>query len=137
MDTQDLTTAISAADANTWLRGYEQAWESRDPEKVVALFTPNASYRDNRFGRPMTGLDAIRHYWATTVNEFQRDVNFDFQLWGIAGNQCIATWQCTFLWLPINGVIEIDGIFRITFAGMRNGVPLCQTFEEWYESREA
>lgn len=134
MDTGQLTEA----DCRKWLDCYKQAWEFQDPEAVGVIFSPDASYRENRFGIPLRGVDEIRDYWRRTVCEFQHDVKFGHDLWGVRGDQCIATWRCSFEWRPINGMIEIDGMFRLTFSAQRNadGIPLCQVFEEWYENHE-
>ena len=32
-----------------WLEGYEEAWETLDANKAAALFTEDATYRDNPY----------------------------------------------------------------------------------------
>ncbi len=56
-----------------WIEGYRSAWETRDADAVVGLFSPEATYRSNIFEEPHRGRDGIRAYW-TSVTEAQSDV---------------------------------------------------------------
>jgi limonene-1,2-epoxide hydrolase len=57
-----------------WIEGYRTAWESRDSDAVITLFTPEATYRSNIFEEPHRGHDGIRAYW-DSVTEAQSDVS--------------------------------------------------------------
>jgi hypothetical protein len=57
-----------------WIEGYRLAWETRDADAVVGLFSPGATYRSNIFEEPHRGRDGIRAYW-TSVTEAQSDVS--------------------------------------------------------------
>jgi limonene-1,2-epoxide hydrolase len=57
-----------------WIEGYRTAWESRDSDAVITLFTPEATYRSNIFEEPHRGHDGIRAYW-DSVTEAQSGVS--------------------------------------------------------------
>jgi hypothetical protein len=57
-----------------WVEAYRVAWETRDADAAAALFTPDATYRENIFEEPNVGTDGIRQYWSK-VTEFQTDVS--------------------------------------------------------------
>lgn len=127
---------VSEAEAESWLDGYKAAWEGRDIDLALALFTEHADYRERRFGEPLLGHKTLESYWRDRVFEHQRDITFTHQIWGVSGNECIATWQATFMWLPINGVMQLDGIARISFSERRAGRLVCSRFTEWMDYQE-
>lgn len=47
-----------------WIEGYRVAWEQGDPEAATALFTADATYRDNIFEPPHIGATGVHEYWA-------------------------------------------------------------------------
>jgi hypothetical protein len=46
-----------------WLDAYTRAWEERDADAAVALFTQEAVYRSSPFREPDVGHEGIRGYW--------------------------------------------------------------------------
>jgi ketosteroid isomerase-like protein len=57
----------------SWIDGYRQAWEDRDPEAAATLFTEDATYRSNILEPAHEGSAGIRGYWSS-VTAGQRDV---------------------------------------------------------------
>ena len=56
---------LTPQDASRWMKGYLSAWENRDADAVVKLFTPNGVYQSVP-GDPtqtFTGRAAIHKYW--------------------------------------------------------------------------
>lgn len=47
-----------------WIEGYRLAWETRDPDAAGALFSPDATYRDNIVEEPHRGRDGVHAYWS-------------------------------------------------------------------------
>ncbi|MBU1176234.1 MAG: nuclear transport factor 2 family protein [Alphaproteobacteria bacterium] len=119
-----------------WLHAYKHAWQERDVDAALALFTDDASYRERRFGEPLLGHKTLESYWRDRVFEHQRDIAFDFQLWGVKGNELMARWQASFIWLPINGLMRMDGVMHVTFAGRRNGRLIGSDYSEWFDHTE-
>lgn len=127
---------ISEAEAIAWLNGYKHAWEARDVAAALALFTPDANYRERRFGEPLLGHANLESYWRDRVFEHQRDIVFDFELWGVRGNELMARWQAAFTWLPINGRMQLDGVMHVVFGEPRDGKPVGIAFSEWLDMTE-
>jgi len=128
---------ITEAEAIDWVAAYGDAWMTREPDRIVRLFTPDATYRERRFRAAIQGADAIRSYWQDLVHDLQRDVHFQPEQIVVAGNQAFVHWSSHFSWRPINGILELDAFSRVSFsAETRDGVRLATTFEEWIESRE-
>src|SRR4051794_23128508 len=95
---------ITEADARAWTEAYGDAWVTRDPDKVVKLFTPDATYRERRFFAPLEGVEAIRNYWQMLVHDLQRDVGYDVEQIVVSGDQALVHWTAHFTWRPINGI---------------------------------
>ncbi len=128
---------IGETEVRDWLAAYKDAWVSRDPDKVVALFTDAASYQERRFRPALGGIEAIRGYWTTIVQELQRDIAFDVEQVMVSGDEAMVHWRAHFTWRPIMGILELDAVARLTFGGeSRNGLRLCRSFEEWIEVQE-
>ena len=121
---------IDAARFAEWLDGYGRAWEERDPAQAGALFTDEASYRETPFDPPMIGRKAIEEYWAR-VTAGQKDVRFTHQVLACRGDEGVSRWHAAFTGVPGGEAIDLDGIFRCTFA--EDG--RVSALEEWWHIR--
>lgn len=130
------TMTITETEVAQWLDAYKKAWETRDTDLALSLFTEDAEYREKRFGEPLLGHTTLRSYWQDRVFEHQRDISFSYEVWGIRDNQSMVTWQASFTWLPINGIMEIDGVFRLAFGAREDDRLLCSEFAEWMDQQE-
>jgi hypothetical protein len=46
-----------------WMRGYQSAWASNEPDDIRTLFTDDATYRTEPYAAPWQGADAIVDGW--------------------------------------------------------------------------
>lgn len=123
---QGLTTAA----LESWLAGYEQAWETRDAERAAALFTADARYHEMPFDAPKSGSAGIREYW-TAVTADQRDIDFRASVVAVNGQTGVARWSATLRSASSGARVELDGVFVLTFdAGGR-----CSELREWWHVR--
>ncbi|MEX0627482.1 MAG: nuclear transport factor 2 family protein, partial [Cucumibacter sp.] len=106
---------ISEAEIVAWLERYKRAWEQRDADLAAAIFTPGATYREQPFETPVRGREGVRQYWLENVVENQRDIHFEHELWAVRDKLAFIHWRAHFTWLPINGVMELDGTWRLAF----------------------
>jgi hypothetical protein len=119
--------ALTAADFETWLRGYKRAWEGRDSAAAAALFTPDAEYYWTPFDPPQKGRQAIAGVWSAAV-QGQRDIAFEYSVLATAGARGTAHWHASFESVPAGSPVELDGILIAEFAAAGQ----CRIFREWW-----
>ncbi len=120
---------MDRAGANDWLERYRRAWEERDPDLAVALFTDGATYAETPFDEPLRGRAAIREYWSAVPRE-QRDVRLARELVAVEGDLVVALWQAAYTRIADGGRNRLDGVFLLRFAD--GG--LCRELREWWHS---
>ncbi len=128
-------TRITVEEAEDWLNAYGQAWIEGDPSAVVALFHPDAEYRETPFSQGMTGSEAIRRYWQEGAADSQEDVTFTYDIWSVSGNEVHAGWTARFRRKGTGVVVDLDGVFRLIFD-QRQGATKCSSLREWWHLRE-
>ncbi len=82
-------------DAIKLINIYGKAWETKDPELIVTIFTDDATYNDPKEPENL-GRDAIRNYWLTKVVGEQDEIKFNLLHVWADGNTVIAEWHVTF-----------------------------------------
>lgn len=91
--------------ALTLINTYGESWMERNADKIVTVFTEDASYFDPREG-VVSGHAGIRDYWQFKVINNQKDIHFELlNLW-IDGETVIAEWHATFV--DIERSLKID-----------------------------
>lgn len=110
-----------------WANAYARAWEHSDPEAVVALFTPNASYRSLIFSEPHLGTDGIRAYW-----ERATATQGDVHVW--MGDPLVDGERATLEWWTIMNE-EDEG--PITLPGCLLGTPGPMVVSTWCRAGSA
>lgn len=92
---------------------YEKAWVTRDPDLIVTIFTPDATYHDPKEALNH-GHEGIRAYWTSKVIGEQKDISFKLlNLW-IDGETVIAEWEAQFTDTKRNLKIEMQEIAVFT-----------------------
>jgi len=115
----------------SWLDAYGRAWQTRDPEAVVALFAEGGTYRETPFVEPMRGRSAIAAYWSRATGP-HINVHFGYEVLALDSNQGIAHWRCWFVRLPAKASLKLDGIFVLQFDGEGR----CTSLREWWHRQE-
>ena len=121
---------LTPASLEAWLARYEQAWESRDAERAVALFTPDARYHEMPFDAPKIGSAGIREYW-TNVTADQRDIDFRASVIAVNGSTGVARWSTSLRSASSGTRVELDGVFVLTFDDSGR----CSELREWWHVR--
>lgn len=134
--TQTGLTQIDFADVETFFELYKRAWQERDVDLAESLFTQDVDYRERRFGQNLEGHGSLRCYWQHRVFEHQRDIRYSYSVWGVRGREAMVCWQASYLWLPINSVLELDGVLRVGFSHLHEGHLVANRFLEWFDSKE-
>lgn len=95
--------------ARELLEIYGRAWETKDPELVISIFTDNATYNDPKevenFGR-----DAIKRYWETKVIGEQDNIHFRILNVWVDGSTVIAEWHATFTDIKRNLFVDLTEV---------------------------
>ena len=112
-----------------WIERYRRAWETADADEVVALFTPDASYRSSVFREPYLGSDAIRQYWQRGAGA-QRDVAVRMGRPVITEARVAVEWWTT-MTDPDEGEIPLPGCLLLRFAPDGR----CQDLWEYWQVR--
>ena len=127
---------MTEQDVQDWLDEYGRAWVDGDPDRVVALLSDTATYRETPFDDPMGGRQAIREYWRKNAADAQEDVEFASQVWAVTNDTAIAGWQARFTRKASGARVELDGAFRLVLSG-EQGALQCTVLEEWWHRRES
>ena len=127
---------MTEQDVQNWLDEYGRTWINGDPDKLVALFSATATYRETPFDDPMRGRHDIREYWQNGAADAQEDVEFASQVWAVKNDTAIAGWQARFTQKGSGVRVELDGIFRLVFLIQQDTIQ-CTALEEWWHSKES
>lgn len=75
---------------------YSEAWMKQDPDLILNIFTPDATYNDPK--EPENhGHDGIRKYWINKVVGEQKDIKLKLLNVWIDKNEVIAEWDAEFV----------------------------------------
>ena len=121
-------TTLHARDAEYFLDKYKRAWETRDADLAASLFTRDARYKENPFGEPIIGREAIHDYWASATAQ-QEDIHFTVTNSIHTGYVLIAEWTCTYRDRTTGKRRELAGMFFADFYG-----PQVRAFREYWQS---
>jgi len=75
---------------------YGKAWVTRDPDLILSIFTPDATYNDPRESENQ-GHAGIRSYWMNKVVNGQKDIRFKLLNAWIDGDTIVAEWEADFI----------------------------------------
>lgn len=75
---------------------YIDAWVNQDSEKIISIFTEDASYHELVLEKPHIGHVAIRKYWKDKVEKEESDIHVKLLNIYIDGNTVVAEWDAYF-----------------------------------------
>jgi ketosteroid isomerase-like protein len=100
-------------DVAEWVASYRRAWEDRDADAAVALFTEDAEYRSNPFQEPDRRSEGVRDYW-TRVTATQGDVEVRMGTPFVDGNRVAVEFWTTML--NDGAEVTLTGCMLLTLA---------------------
>lgn len=89
-------TTLTTVDAWDVIDIYITAWMTQDPDLIVTIFTPEASYHEKVLGEPMRGREAIGEYWRTKVAREQANIVCQPMTLLVAGDTAVVEWDVEF-----------------------------------------
>lgn len=75
---------------------YMHAWTTQDPNLILDIFTPSATYHERVLGEPIRGHAGIRQYWQTKVVNEQANISAELLSLYLDGATAIAEWEARF-----------------------------------------
>ncbi|HQU36374.1 MAG TPA: nuclear transport factor 2 family protein [Anaerolineales bacterium] len=114
-----------------WMETYGRASAEDDPRTSANLFAEHAAYYENPFAEPIAGREAIFDYWNKGAQTL-KDKESTFELLSVNNNSGMARWQSKFTVIESGKRLALDCVFIVEF----DDDGLCQTFREWWHTRE-
>jgi hypothetical protein len=87
---------LTKEDVRDVIAVYIRAWQEQDPDLIVTIFTPAATYHERIMGPPIPDRDAIRDYWKTKVVGSQANITCKLLKLYLDGDTAIAEWLAEF-----------------------------------------
>lgn len=111
------------------LETYVRAWETQDPDLIVTIFTPAATYHERVLREPIPDRDAIRAYWQEKVVGAQANIRCRLLTVHVDGETAVAEWEAYFDDLAQGVRKRMQEIAVIEFDG-----PLICALREYWAS---
>ena len=89
---QHVPKNLTPGDGQDLFARFKQAWEGRDPDAMLELFSEDAEYRVDPFMEPMIGLNAIREHW-NAMAAAQDHIEFDAERVWVSGRTVLGSWH--------------------------------------------
>lgn len=122
---------ISRQDAREVIDTYIRAWEGQDPDLIVTIFTPAATYHERVLQEPIPDRDAIKAYWQSKVVESQANIKCELLNMYVDGDDVIAEWDTRFDDMTEGVRKHMREIAVLTFEG-----GLISSLREYWASEE-
>jgi hypothetical protein len=88
---------LTAAHVQATLDTYILAWEGQDPDLILTIFTPSATYHERVLEEePIRGHTGIRRYWEDKVVSAQARIECRLLACYIDGATAVAEWEACF-----------------------------------------
>ena len=88
--------SLAKEDARKLIDIYIRAWTTQDPDLILTIFTPAATYHERVLEQPIRGHDGIREYWQTKVVKEQANISAELLSLYLDGTTAIAEWEARF-----------------------------------------
>lgn len=83
---------LTPGDGQDLFASYKRAWEGRDPDAMLELFSEDAEYRIDPFAESLKGQLSIRKHWNAVVAA-QDHIEFDAERVWVAGRTVLGSWH--------------------------------------------
>lgn len=89
---------LTKDDVREVLGVYVKAWETQDPDLIVTIFTPAATYHERVMEDPIPDREAIRQYWQSKVVQAQANITCRllYLYLDVDGDTAVAEWEAEF-----------------------------------------
>lgn len=87
-----MSDVLTPGDGQDLFARFKQAWEKRDADAMLELFSDDAEYRLDPFMQPLSGANAIREHWNGVVAT-QAHIEFDAERVWVSGRTVLGSWH--------------------------------------------
>lgn len=108
---------LTKDDVRRVLDVYIKAWQTQDPELILTIFTPAATYHERVMADPIPGHEAIGAYWRSKVAGAQANITCRVLSLYLDGDTAIAEWLAEFDDLAQGVRKRMQEIAVLTFEG--------------------
>ena len=88
--------SLAKEDVRKLIDIYIRAWTTQDPDLILTVFTPSATYHERVLEEPIRGHAGIREYWQTKVVKEQAKISAELLSLYLDGTTAIAEWEARF-----------------------------------------
>ena len=92
----DEAMSLARQDVRKLIDIYIRAWTTQDPDLILTVFTPNATYHERVLQQPIRDHTGIRKYWQTKVVAEQANIQAELLSLYLDGTTAIAEWEARF-----------------------------------------
>jgi hypothetical protein len=92
----DESMSLAKQDVRKLIDTYIRAWTTQDPDLILTVFTPTATYHERVLQQPIRDHTGIREYWQTKVVEEQANIQAELLSLYLDGTTAIAEWEARF-----------------------------------------
>jgi len=110
---------------DVWLANYKHCYENADADRLVTLFTPDATYQEHPFMERVHGRDFHR-FWSDVVTG-ARERQIGFHVFCVSETEALVNWLADAIQVKTGKHREGDGVFHLTFAPDGR----CSRLREW------
>jgi hypothetical protein len=88
--------SLGKQDVRKLIDTYIRAWTTQDPDLILTVFTPTATYHERVLQEPIRDHAGIREYWQTKVVQEQANIQAELLNLYTDGATAIAEWEARF-----------------------------------------
>ena len=123
-------TQLTNGEAHDLLDAYKRAWERRDVDRAMELYTADAEHRDHPFRDAYVGSNAIRGRW-NDIARNERHIEFDAERVWISGATVLASWHGAYTDITNGDRVRMRGFMTLELDDARR----VRRLREWPLSR--
>jgi len=109
---------MTKKEATKLIKIYGKAWETKNPDLIVSIFTEEATYNDPKEAENI-GREAIKKYWEYKVVGEQDDIKFSLKNVWTDKDTVIAEWHATFRDVKRKLLIDMFEVAIFTVKGKK------------------
>lgn len=91
-----MSSAVDRMHVRATVDIYLRAWMTQDPDLIVTIFSPTATYHERVLDEPIRNIGGIRQYWETKVVKEQANIDARLLNLYLDGTTAIAEWEARF-----------------------------------------